>query len=81
MVPRSLLLAALLAAAALPHAGAQAPGVPQGGAACVTDMDCTLGGECLASVCVCDPWWTGANCALLNLEAPPDANQGLQVPN
>jgi hypothetical protein len=70
---------ALVVLAAL--ARAQAPGVPQGGAACATALDCSLGGECNASaVCACDAWWTGARCDLLNLAPPVTPEDGLQVP-
>lgn len=58
----------------------QAPGVPQGGAKCSSDWECSLGGTCDAGACVCDPWFTGPVCNLLNL-APAEPNQGLQVPN
>jgi hypothetical protein len=51
---------------------------PHGGAKCVTDWNCSLGGSCLDGKCVCDPWFTGLNCTYLNLQrAKPDA--GLQV--
>ena len=49
------------------------PGLPhlesaqQGGAACTSVDDCYLGGECRASVCVCDAWRTAANCSQMNL--------------
>jgi hypothetical protein len=42
---------------------------------CATDWDCSLGGECISGACVCDPWFTGVTCALLNLQAPED-NEG-----
>lgn len=61
--------------------GAQTPGVSQGGAPCVSDYDCSLGGVCNASAaCSCDQWWTGPKCDLLNL-APAEAGAGLQLPN
>ena len=59
---------------------AQVPGVPQGGGACSTDYDCSLGGECVASACVCDAWWTGSTCALLNLAPADPASSGLDAP-
>lgn len=49
---------------------AQAPGVPHGGGACTDARDCALGGECVGNLCVCDAWWTGENCTLLNLQRP-----------
>ena len=53
---------------------------PNGGGACTTDWNCSLGGECTAGKCVCDPWFTGHNCTLLNLQrAKPDA--GFRPPN
>jgi len=43
-------------------------------AACATDEDCGLLGDCIASSCVCDVGWTGPNCATLSLlPAPVDA--------
>ena len=63
--------------ASLLLAAAQTPGVPHGGGACATDFDCSLGGTCDASKCRCDPWFTGATCALLNLQAPLDDQNGL----
>jgi hypothetical protein len=58
----------------------QAPGVPQGGARCSSDWECSLSGLCNASsVCECDAWATGASCDLLNL-APANPDAGLQVP-
>ena len=58
----------------------QTPGVPHGGASCQTAADCSLGGTCTASVCACDPWWTGPTCALANLQPPNDMNGGLCGP-
>ena len=55
---------------------AQTPGVPHGGGHCETDDDCSLGGECQESKCVCDPWFTGPNCVLLNLQPPKDMEGG-----
>lgn len=52
----------------------------QGGAPCDTESDCSLSGLCANSVCVCDPWWTGARCDLLNLQNAASDQQGLQVP-
>ena len=54
---------------------------PQGGAACSTEFDCSLSGLCSNSRCVCDPWWTGPACDLLNLQNAASQAQGLQVPN
>lgn len=58
---------------------AQSPGHAHGGGACATEWDCSLGGDCISSACVCDAWVTGANCDLLNL-APAKPDAGLQVP-
>jgi alpha-L-fucosidase len=67
-----LATAALLLAAAL----AQAPGVPHGGGACTTDDECSLGGVCTGGSCVCDAWFTGPSCALLNLQPPLNDQAG-----
>ena len=32
-------------------------------------------------MCVCDVWWTGPTCDLLNLAPPDNEHHGLQVPN
>lgn len=59
----------------------QAPGIPQGGANCSNDWDCSLGGICNSSLlCSCDAWFTGERCDLLNL-APATPGAGLQVSN
>jgi len=59
----------------------QAPDIPQGGANCSTNWDCSLGGICNSSLlCSCDAWFTGERCDLLNL-APATPGAGLQVPN
>ena len=78
---RRLFLPLLAASAALLRAAAQQPGVQHGGGACASDWECSLGGACTDSVCVCDAWWTGPSCALLNLQ-PVDSleSTGLQVP-
>ena len=56
-----------LAALSVFLARAQSPGYPHGGGPCITDEDCSLGGVCGASnECICDPWFTGASCSLLN---------------
>jgi hypothetical protein len=39
-------------------------------AACVTEEDCSLNGECVDGACVCIAAWTGARCARLNLGHP-----------
>ena len=76
---RALLLSLSLSAGIL--VGAQTPGVPQGGAPCASAFDCSLGGECsAAAACVCDAWWTGPRCDLLNLAPPVTEHDGLQVP-
>jgi len=68
-------------AALLPLLGsAQRTAVPWGGGGCSNDWDCSLGGVCGGagrSICVCDPWFTGLTCNLLNLQPPPDNQQGL----
>jgi hypothetical protein len=38
---------------------------------CRTQEDCSLGGECVASKCICDPMWTGPTCVALNLGPAP----------
>jgi hypothetical protein len=59
----------------------QTPGIPQGGAKCNSDYDCSLGGVCNSSqLCSCDAWFTGESCNLLNL-APATPGAGLQVQN
>ena len=68
--PASLLLLLLLLLLAAGGARAQAPGYAWGGGACATMDDCSLGGECVASKCVCDAWFTGPQCDLLNLQRP-----------
>jgi hypothetical protein len=55
---------------------AQTPGIPQGGGPCETEDECSLGGLCTSGVCVCDAWFTGPSCALLNLQAPVDSTGG-----
>jgi hypothetical protein len=62
--------------AALTLAAAQLSGFPHGGGACVTEEDCSLGGICGANLCVCDVWFTGTHCDLLNLQPPPDTQGG-----
>lgn len=60
-------------------AAGQTSGVPHGGAACTTDWDCSLGGQCLEGKCACDAWFTGPSCVYLNLQRPAEfpGNQGL----
>jgi hypothetical protein len=48
----------------------------ENGGVCTTEDDCSLGGDCVLGACVCDPWFTGATCALLNLQAPRDTEGG-----
>ena len=49
-------------------------------AACGTDEDCGLLGDCVAGTCVCDDGWVGPTCASLDLlPAPPDS--GLRQSN
>ncbi len=55
---------------------AQTPGVPHGGGRCASDLDCSLGGICISSICKCDAWFTGPTCALLNLQRPMDDQGG-----
>jgi len=38
---------------------------------CTTAADCSLGGVCTASRCVCWPTWSGPNCSVLNLQPSP----------
>ena len=69
---------AVLALALLPGAAAQNPDIPQGGGVCATAADCSLGGVCgTNSTCECDVWFTGADCALLNLAPAADDKLGL----
>ena len=79
LLPSSLRVVVFIVASAT-IAFSQTPGVPQGGAPCATALDCSLGGECGAasSTCVCDAWWTGPRCDLLNLAPPVTPNDGLQ---
>ncbi|GMH50982.1 hypothetical protein TL16_g00918 [Triparma laevis f. inornata] len=35
--------------------------------ACASSKDCGLNGDCLESICSCDPAWTGPTCTTLNL--------------
>ena len=63
-------------------ASAQSSNWPHGGGACSTDWDCSLGGTCASQKCVCDAWFTGEQCSLLNLQpAESLTSQGLQVPD
>jgi hypothetical protein len=34
--------------------------------ACVTDEDCSLSGQCVATGCHCNPGWAGENCSFLD---------------
>jgi len=80
-------LTACRAAAAQPLPGqrqsaeARRPLPPHGGGSCSTPDDCSLGGECTAGRCSCDPWFTGPSCALLNLQRPESTDQGTCGPN
>jgi hypothetical protein len=69
----------LLALLAL-RAAAQAPDVPHGGGPCTTEWDCSLGGTCASSQCSCDIWFTGLQCAQLNLQPADPAACGLVAP-
>ena len=62
-------------------AEARRPLPPHGGGSCSTPDDCSLGGECTAGRCSCDPWFTGPSCALLNLQRPESTDQGTCGPN
>lgn len=69
---------ALALALAIAGATAQAPGYAWGGGPCATEDDCSLGGLCVASKCVCDNHFTGPQCDLLNLQRPRfDTESGL----
>lgn len=61
----------------VPNVGSAQRLVPWGGGGCSSDWDCSLGGECKTGKCVCDPWFTGLTCDLLNLQRPKDDQQGL----
>lgn len=55
-----------------PPSPSPGPGPPpspivRGGGSCSTALDCSLGGECRASKCVCDAQYTGSHCAVLRL--------------
>ena len=52
------------------YSESQAPGYSWGGGACITDEDCSLGGVCSSSLCICDAYFTGPDCSLLNLQRP-----------
>ena len=54
-VPHSLALLAVLA-------------LPARIAACASERDCTLSGECVGGRCVCDKPWTGDRCSQLKLK-------------
>eukprot|EP00051_Salpingoeca_urceolata_P005531 m.74125 g.74125 ORF g.74125 m.74125 type:complete len:509 (+) comp14408_c0_seq3:1229-2755(+) len=43
-------------------------------AACSTSLDCSLNGDCVAGQCKCDPAWTGAVCAEINILPTPVDN-------
>lgn len=48
--------------------------------ACNSDADCGLLGDCVQSLCLCDPGWTGATCASLDL-LPAPVDSGLRQGN
>eukprot|EP01047_Picozoa_sp_COSAG01_P004668 COSAG01_NODE_155_length_23814_cov_12.061343_3_plen_539_part_00 len=54
-------------APAPPHARPLPHPLPNGGGACASIEDCTLGGVCHGGKCLCDPQWTGSQCAQLHL--------------
>ena len=65
---------------ALTGVSAQAvPPLPRGGAACKSNIDCELLGECIAGRCRCDPGWTGKTCGTLKL-LPADPKRDLIWP-
>ena len=73
------MLSTLIVTASLVGPGGTAVTVQMGshgGAACATDWDCALGGVCVNTTgrCQCDVWFTGANCALLNLQPAKQQN-------
>lgn len=50
------------------YTGADCEGAcPVHTAACTTDWDCSLAGECTGGKCACDPWATGPDCSKVNL--------------
>ena len=58
--------------------------VVRGGGACKNAMDCSLGGECTASKCVCDAQYTGVHCAVLRLRRAKlrnDLGVNISAPN
>lgn len=51
-------------------------------AACTTDDDCALNGDCVAGLCECSPGWVGPSCGQLDLlPAPVASSNGYNVPN
>lgn len=43
------------------------PPLPRGGGACMTDYDCSFGGQCISHVCACDVQFTGPLCGVVSL--------------
>jgi hypothetical protein len=41
--------------------------IVNGGGNCTDDWDCSLGGDCKSSACVCDAQYTGDHCGVLRL--------------
>ena len=71
---RAAVAFALPAAAALAATAGSGALPPHGGGGCADEWGCALGGTCTASKCACDPWFTGGNCALLNLQPAKPGN-------
>jgi hypothetical protein len=69
---RSLFLLALLSK--LTRAAAEA------GSTCATEFDCSLNGACVAGVCRCVSFWSGADCSRVSLGAVPAATLGALQP-
>ena len=75
-MPSRVFFTALWAAALLPASAARAV---DHGAACTSDLDCSLLGVCsIGGSCVCDPGWRGADCGVLDV-APAVRGSGYNL--
>ena len=66
MLPTLLLVGSVLLQA-VSAAATAAGGGAKGGAACTSDLDCSLAGTCSSGRCDCDAAWTGPTCERLHL--------------